>query len=260
MRQEIKKRLSQAVNRSYFKPWTRRWWGIAIIIFLFFCAAAVIVLSYKVIDNFRHQRNGDYYIKETNTWITEKQFQDTQKEIVKSITDDDPWLGSDDPIIYVVAYEDFGCPFCKDNQEDIKQLIAKFGSIVRYVPKDFPIEGLHPNVMNAHLAAACANEQGKYWEYRDLLYDNQATEANPNNFSKDNLVSLAKKADLNNAQFKKCLDAETYLQEIKQDVAAGYNDKVVGTPSYVINGSMIPGEIKFAVWEKIVGFILKGQQ
>jgi protein-disulfide isomerase len=188
------------------------------------------------------------------------EFEDSQEKILDSITDDDPWLGAEEPVVYIVAYESFVCPYCQDNQEDIKQLIAKFGPLVRFVSKDFPTEGLHPNVLNAHLAATCANEQGKYWEYRDLLYANPATDENPQNFAKDTLVELSKQIGLNNSQFKKCLDEEKYLQEIKQDVASGYNVKVVGTPSYIINGSLIEGQIKYPVWEKIIGYILKNQQ
>lgn len=258
----MKKRLSQAVSKSYYVPWYRRWWGRAIFVFLFLVLASVAYLLVKVGNYYGHVKNGDTYISESGTWITKAQFEEGKTKILDSITDDDPWLGAKDPVIYVVAYESFGCPFCKDNQTDIKQLIAKFGTLVRYIAKDFPTEGLHPNVMNAHLAANCANEQGKYWEYRDLLYANQATEEHPEYFSKDNLVTLAKQIGINSAQFKKCLDSEKYLQEIKQDVASGYNIKVVGTPSYVVNGSLIEGEIKYSVWEKIIGFILnlKGQQ
>ncbi len=260
MDQEIKKRVSQAVNKSYYKAWHKRWWGRLIIIFLFFSVASIVYLGVKSINNYQHIKNGDYYIEESGVWISKAQFEEGQEKILGSITDDDPWLGAEKPVVYVVAYESFGCPYCKDNQTDIKQLVAKFGPLVRFVSKDFPTEGLHPNVMNAHLAAACANEQGKYWEYRDLLYANPATDENPQNFSKDNLVELSKQVGLNNSQFKKCLDEEKYLQEIKQDVASGYNVKVVGTPSYVINGSLIEGEIKYEMWEKIMGYILKNQK
>lgn len=260
MDQEIKKRLSQAVSKSYYRRWYKRWWGRLIIIFLFLALASTIYLVVRVVNQYQHLKNGDTYIEASGTWITKSQFEEGKEKILESITDDDPWLGAEDPVIYVVAYESFGCPFCKDNQPDIRQLIAKFGSIVRFVSKDFPTEGLHPNVLNAHLAANCANEQGKYWEYRDLLYANQATEANPERFIKENLLTLSRQVGVNNTQFKNCLDSEKYLQEIKQDVASGYNVKVVGTPSYVVNGSLIEGEIKFAVWEEIVGFILKNQQ
>lgn len=260
MDQEIKKRVSQAVSKSYYKAWHKRWWGRLIIIFLLLSLASIVYLLVKVVDNYRHTKNGDVYIEESGTWITRSQFEEGKEKILDSITDDDPWLGAEEPVIYVVAYESFGCPYCKDNQTDIKQLIAKFGPLVRFVSKDFPTEGLHPNVMNAHLAAACANEQGKYWEYRDLLYANPATDENPKNFAKDNLAELSKQVGLNHSQFKKCLDEEKYLQEIKQDVASGYNVKVVGTPSYIINGSLIEGEIKYSVWEKIIGYILKNQQ
>ncbi|MDQ5970899.1 MAG: hypothetical protein QG603_676 [Patescibacteria group bacterium] len=260
MDQEIKRRLSQAVSKSYYIPWHKRWWGRMIIIFLFLALASSIYLIVKVASYYQHVRNGDTYIEDGGTWISKAQFEESEEKILSSITDDDPWLGAEDPVVYIVAYESFGCPYCKDNQVDIKQVIAKFGPIVRFIAKDFPTEGLHPNVMNAHLAASCANEQGKYWEFRDLLYANQATEETPENFSKENLSELSKQVGINNAQFTKCLDSEKYLQEIKQDVASGYNVKVVGTPSYVVNGSLIEGERKYPVWEEIIGYIIKNQQ
>lgn len=256
----MKRRLSQVVNKSYYKHWYKRWWGLAIIIFLILATASVVYLLVMIADNVRHIKNGDYKIAGSSTWLTKTQFEEGKEKILKSITDDDPWLGAEEPIIYIVAYESFGCPYSKDNQTDIKQVMAKFGPLVRYVTKDFPTEGLHPNVLNAHLAANCANEQGKYWDYRDLLYANQATQENPDFFSKENLSTLSKQADINNAQFKKCLDDEKFIQEIRQDAASGYNVKVVGTPSYVVNGSLIEGEIKFPVWEEIIGYILKNQQ
>jgi protein-disulfide isomerase len=260
MDQEMKRRLSQAVNKSYYKHWYKRWWGFAIIIFLALASAAVIYLGILIIENTRHIKNGDYKIEGSGAWLTKAQFEEGKEKILKSITDDDPWLGAEEPVIYIVAYESFGCPFCKENQADIKQLIAKFGPLLRFVSKDFPTESLHPNVMSAHLAANCANEQGKYWEYRDLLYANQATQENPELFSKENLITLSKQVGLNNAQFKKCLDDEKFIQEIRQDVASGYNVKVVGTPSYIVNGALIEGEIKFPVWEKLIGYILQNQQ
>lgn len=256
----VKQRLADVVAKSYYKSWHKRWWGKLVIALLVVIVLALIYVLYLIINNVNHLQRGDIYSKENGLWITESQFQESQKLTVELLTEDDPWLGAEEPIIYVVAYESFGCPFCKDNQADIKQLLQKFSPIVRFITKDFPGEGMHPNVMNAHLAAACANEQSKYWEYRDVLYANQATEEAPDNFAKDNLKKLAKATGLNMQQFNKCLDEEKYAQEIRQDFASGVQIGVVGTPSYLINGNLIPGEIPFDVWEKIVGYIITNEQ
>lgn len=256
---KVKQRLADAVVQSYYKSWYKRWWGKVILSLLMIALLAGIYLLYLIIINIGHLQRGDIYSRETGLWVTESQFRDSQKLTTELLTEDDPWLGAEDPIIYIVAYESFGCPYCKDNQPDLKKMLQKFSPVVRFIAKDFPNEGTHPNVMNAHLAAACANEQGKYWEYRDVLYANQATEETPDNFAKDNLNKLAKETGLNMQQFKLCLDEEKYAQEVRQDFASGVQVGAVGTPSYLINGNLIPGEISFDVWEKIIGFIIKNE-
>lgn len=252
----IKQRLADAVVNSYYKVWHKRWWGRLLIILLVLISLAFMYLFYLVVQNISHLQKGDIYNKESRVWITPEQWRQSQQATTELLTDDDPWLGSEEPLVYVVAYESFGCPFCKDNQSDIKKLLQKFSPIVRFIVKDFPTEGMHPNVLNAHLAAGCANEQGKYWEYRDVLYANQATTENPENFSKNNLNQLAKQVGMNMQQFELCLNQEKYNQEIRQDYASGVQAGAVGTPSYLINGNLIPGEIKFEVWEKIIAYII----
>ena len=256
---KVKQRLADAVAKSYYKTWYKRWWGRLLIVLIIVLIIAMIYLLFLIINNIRHIQRGDIRIPATGQWISESQFRENQKETAERLTEDDPWLGAVEPIINVVVYESFGCPYCKENQVDIKQLLQQFSAVVRLIVKDFPNEGTHPNVMNAHLAAACANEQGKYWEYRDVLYDNQATEETPENFSKDNLKKLAKSTGLNMQQFNKCLDEDKYDQEIRQDFAGGVQIGVVGTPTYLINGNLIPGEIKFDIWQKIVAYILNVQ-
>ena len=184
------------------------------------------------------------------SWISQDQFVANQKLVAEVVTEDDPWLGATEPLVFIVAYESLACPFCKADQPEIKKMLAEFGGVVRFVTKDFPTEGLHPDVFSAHLAAGCANEQGKYWEYRDLLFANQG------NFKNDNLKKLAGQLGLNSRDFNQCLDQDKYNQEIRQDYASGVQVGAIGTPSYVVNGNLIPGSISFDMWKKIIAFIL----
>jgi len=247
----LKQRMEEAVVASYYKPWHSRWWGRVFIVFIFLAIASMIYLGVKVAISVSNINSGKVFNPNSGNWITEETFRENQKELTEIHTGDDPWLGAEEPIIFVVAYESMSCPFCKENQADIRKMIAKFGSLVRFISKDFPTEGLHPNVMDAHLAAACANEQGSYWEYRDILFQNQGE------FEKENLRKWAKQLGLSESQFNKCLDEEKYIQEIRADFASGAQAGVVGTPSYIINGNLIPGEIPFDIWEEIIGYILK---
>lgn len=249
--QVIKERMAEAVARSYYRPWHRRMGGRFFLLFLGLIGFGLVYFAYLTVSSVSHIRRGDIYNRDIGTWISEDQFVANQKLVAEVVTEDDPWLGASEPLIFVVAYESFACPFCKADQPEIKKMLAEFGSIVRFVTKDFPTEGLHPDVFSAHLAAGCAQDQGKYWEYRDLLFANQG------DFKKDNLKKLASQLGLNARDFNQCLDQDKYNQEIRQDYASGVQAGAIGTPSYVINSNLIPGAISFDMWKKIIAFILK---
>lgn len=251
LEQKIKARLDDVRVRHYYKPWPKRLWGRIIIILLVVIAVSVLYFIYLTFNSWNHIRKGDVYSPEAGIWVSQDQFIKNQQDIADIISDDDPWLGAKEPLVFIVAYESMSCPFCKADQPEIKKLLADFGTTVRFVTKDFPTEGLHPNVFNAHLAAGCANEQSKYWEYRDLLFANQ------DNFKRDNLKALAKQLGLDMSKFVPCLEQDQYNQEIRQDYASGVQVGVIGTPSYLINGNLIPGSINFETWKKIIAYILK---
>lgn len=253
VKNRIKERISDAKVKSYYRSWYKRTSGK---IFLVILASIILLGLYFVIKvgiTYNHLKKGDTYNQELNIWLTEEQYISNQKILADIMTDDDPWLGSDNPIINVVAYESFACPFCEADQENIKKVLEKFGILLRFTTKDYPTEGIHPGVFEAHLAAACANEQGVYWEYHDLLFKNQG------DFDNKSLKFLAKNLGIKINQFDECLDDEKYASEIRQDYADGVDLDIQGTPTYIINGSMIGGGIPYEYWEEIIGYILKGE-
>ena len=103
----------------------------------------------------------------------------------------------------------------------------------------------------AHVAAGCAQAQNKFWEYHDVLFANQE------NIAKADLRKYAQDLDLDITAFDACVAEEKPSIEIRQDYAQGVDLGVYGTPSYVINGQLISGEVTFEVWEQIIGFIIK---
>ncbi|MCD4761212.1 DsbA family protein [bacterium] len=252
---KIKERMKDAVAKSYYIPWRKRWWGKTIIALLILFFLGVVYTGLRMINSIQHINKGEFYNVDLGIWVTEQQYKDAQIGLADLLTEDDPWRGSHEPLINVIAYESFGCPFCKDNQPDLNKMMDKFGAVVRFTTKDFPTESLHPNVFNAHLAAACANEQQKYWEYYDLLFTNQG------NFQRAHLKSLAEDINLDIEQFNECLDKDEFGREIRQDYSSGVEIGVVGTPSYIINGHLIAGAIPYDLWEQIVSYILQsGEQ
>jgi protein-disulfide isomerase len=250
---KIRAKVAEAVTKSYYKHWHKRWWGRFLLIILFLLVLLLGYFSYLVFNHARHSLKGDIYNEATGGWITLEDYKQARRTISEIISEDEPWLGSNEPAVYITAYESFGCPFCKDNQKDIRELLAKYSSLVRFIVKDFPLEGIQSGVMAAHLAAACANEQGRYWEFSDYLYEHQT------DFKEAELKQWAKNLGLDETKFNKCFADDKYSNEIRQDYAEGVKAGVVGTPSYIINSTLISGTIPFATWEQILAYILNNQ-
>ena len=250
MGNKLKERISSALAGSYYKKWHKRWWGIILIFFIIMIIIFILFIAFLVVRDLNYFKQGKFYDKETNLWFTEQEFKTQQKDVADLMTEDDPWLGTEEPFVSILAYDSFGCPVCKEEQPEIKKMITNFSSLVRFIPKDFPTEGMHKDVLNAHLAANCANEQGKYWEYRDVLFLNQ------DDFTKNNLKVLAKNLGLNIDEFNYCLNEEKFIQEVRQDFATGAQLGVIGTPSYIVNGTLISGSLTYDKWRKIISYIL----
>ena len=253
VKRKIKDRISDAKAKSYYKPWYKRASGR---IFLMFIAIILFIIIYfitQVSIGYYHAKKGDIYNAELDTWLSQEQFVENQKLVADIMTDDDPWIGVDEPIINVVAYESFACPFCQADQETLKRVMETFGPLIRFTTRDYPTEGIHPGVFDAHLAAACANEQDVYWEYHDLLF-----EGDPQ-FDRKNLKLLSKNLGIDISQFNDCLADEKYASEIRQDYASGVELDIPGTPTYIINGEIIGGGLSYEYWEEIIGYILKGE-
>lgn len=89
-------------------------------------------------------------------------------------------------------------------------------------------------------AAECAADQGKFWEYHDLLFDKQNGE-NVGTFTKENLVSYAKEAGLDVVKFEPCLKNDETLQRVVADTNEGRQVGVSGTPTFFINGKPLVG-------------------
>jgi protein-disulfide isomerase len=137
--------------------------------------------------------------------------------------------------ITLVEFSDFHCPFCKRVLPTLKEIEAKYGDKVRVVFRDFPIDQLHPGARTAHEAARCASEQGKFWAYHDVLFQ-KAPQA-----SADDLKAYARQVRLDLAKFDQCVATGKYKDAVQKDIEDGARLGVTGTPSFFINGRLVPG-------------------
>jgi protein-disulfide isomerase len=111
--------------------------------------------------------------------------------------------------------------------------------------KDFPLS-FHKEAHGASQAAACANEQGKFWEYHDKVFENQRA------LKPENLKQYATDLGLDAAKFNACFDSGKYKKDVDQDLADGQTYGVRGTPAFFINGRFLSGAVPFETIKAII--------
>jgi protein-disulfide isomerase len=146
-----------------------------------------------------------------------------------------PHLGNISAPITVVDFSDFQCHLCaryvKNTEPLINDTYIQTGKVF-LVFKHLPNRGF--DSMGAHLAAQCANEQGKFWQFHKLLYDNQQG-IDSGWANEDNLKKFASQIPgLEIGQFHSCFDNQTYNEFINNDVELAKSQGLFDTPSFII--------------------------
>ena len=157
--------------------------------------------------------------------------------------DDDPIRGDPDAPITIVEFSDFQCPFCaRFHVQTLPSIIEEYiaEGKVNLVYRDFPIQGIHPNALPAAVAAECANEQGKFWEYHDTLFEKQNSwNRLDSNSAITTFSQYATDIGLEQEQFDSCLQTGKYLEEVQGDLRDGRDYDVTGTPGFFIGNEDI---------------------
>jgi predicted DsbA family dithiol-disulfide isomerase len=148
--------------------------------------------------------------------------------------------------ITIVEFSDFQCPFCRTSFPIVKQLLEKYAGKIKIAYRDYPLHQIHPQAHIAAEGARCAGEQGKFWEYHDLLFTNQ------DKLDQTGLIQHAKTLKLNQRQFETCLGSGKYKPAIEADVQAAAKARVSGTPAFFINGIAVTGAQPASAFERII--------
>ncbi len=171
--------------------------------------------------------------------------------------------GSDNAPITIVEFSDFECPFCGkfvlQTMPQIEEKYIKTGK-VKMAFRHYPLP-FHQYAPKASEASLCAQEQGKFWEYHDALFQNQKA------LTIDNLKEYAAALKLDSAKFNECLNSGKMEAEIKKDMADAAQyiqqyglEQKFGTPAFFINGEPLIGAQPFSEFEKIIEKKLKGDK
>lgn len=151
-----------------------------------------------------------------------------------------PFLGNPDAETVVRIYSDFQCPACRAQEPAIMYAVERYGDRVKFVWKDFPLMSIHPNARAAHNAAWCANEQGTYWDFHNVLFAEQSSWG-PQRDPKDSFIAYANRLGLDQSAFGACVDARRYDANVMAGVQEGNANRVTGTPTIFINDVRFPG-------------------
>lgn len=161
-------------------------------------------------------------------------------------TEGAPSRGPADAEVTLVEFTDFHCPFCRQVQPTLTRLLERYGDRVRHVFKDLPLDGLHPNARRAAEAARCANDQGRFWEYRERLF------ASGNDVSDERLTAIARDVGVDLATFTACLADGRHRAAIQRDIEEASRLGADGTPAFFINGRMLSGAQPFDAFVQII--------
>jgi len=148
--------------------------------------------------------------------------------------------------ITIVEFSDFQCPFCQKAQATLNDLLAKYNGQVKLAFLDFPMHSLHPQAQIAAEAARCAEQQGKFWQYHDMLFADQTK------LDEAGLAQSARSLGLDENSFQSCLKSGKFKAQIDHDVEEGTRAGVAGTPAFFIDGISLSGVQPEAEFEKII--------
>lgn len=142
-----------------------------------------------------------------------------------------PFLGDADAPVTLMEFSDYQCPFCSRHYRDVMPALVeeyvKTGKL-KYVMRENPIQSIHSHAMSAAQAALCANEQGKYWDMHNIMFQNQRELAD------ENLQAYAATIGLDTTSFGDCFESKKYANVIDQDLRAGRDIGIRGTPGFVV--------------------------
>jgi len=186
------------------------------------------------------------YLQQTEMRVAEKAFVEKlraaasiqtflnvpQSPVFKISTKDQPSLGNANAAVTIVAFTDYQCPSCAAIHPALERVVKESGDKVRLVTRDFPLN-IHAEAFKAAEAAEAAREQGKYWEYVQVLMQNQSA------LSVEKLKGYATQLGLDRTRFDAALDSRKFADVVQSDVDDGIKLGLKGTPSLFINGRRV---------------------
>lgn len=157
-----------------------------------------------------------------------------------------PTLGSSSKEIVLFEFSDFQCPFCAQAHATLKTFMNKHGDRVTLVFKHLPLSRSHPEAVPAAFSAWAAQQQGKFWEYHDALFENQ------NRLGEDLYQEIARDLGLDLDRFERDRTSVGVRRALQEDLQLAEALMIQGTPFLVMNGEVIPGAVELEEFEQVL--------
>ncbi len=148
-----------------------------------------------------------------------------------------PERGNESAAITIVEFGDYQCEACRDLSASLDTIRREFPDDVRLVWKDLPNDSLHTEAVPSAIAARCAQEQGAFWTYQELLFTQM------NLLGSSTYTAIAQALELNLDRFNRCVSSRAPLPKIQRDYEEALALSLTATPTIFINGERYVGAI-----------------
>ena len=208
--------------------------------------AAVDITSFiKEVVEIEKEIEEEEVVEEEEETQEEEETEEVEAEVVL-----DPVLGNPEAPLTLTVFSDFECGFCGDAYWTLKLVEEDYPDDVKIVFKNFP-EEFNDNAQRAAEASECAFDQGMFWEYYDVLYENQDA------LTADDLKQYAADLELDSEVFDECLDSGEKSDEVLRDVRDGQDLGVTTAPTFLIGDQdMLVGDEPFSKFQIVIDLLL----
>lgn len=246
-------------NSVPVRQWYKRWWGISILVFLAIIGLFIVLLTVTTYRYWREIKNGNGARLAEQVFSGFTPAEGTTATVFGAVSkpnrsdlerSDAPYLGNPRAPIVIVEFLDFKCPNCNTEAPIIRQVIQKYGSKIKFIVRNFPVESTHPGASGFAEIGWCSQQQGRFWPVLDYFFNNQATL--PEVLGTSDLAALAGATQIDLKSLETCLNGSSATTAVNRDYVDGAKFGVRGTPTFFINGEKVEGVVPFAVWESFL--------
>lgn len=227
-------------SRWYFK-----WWGVGIILLVLLIVSISFYFYDRVLFYKKAIESGGILLGGYSAYeggVIQGSDESITREDLES--GHNPSIGADNPVMTMVLFSDFNCPYCYGYYPVLRQFVLENNEKTKLIFRDFPLDD-----DKASLAANCAFAQGRFWQMHDKLFSNQSE------LDDSSILKIAEEIDLDLDKFNNCYLQEEFKNDIGEDFLLGVRAGVSGTPTLFINGSKFPGVMSKNILEQILAVL-----